>query len=139
MGYFLPAMIVGGLGMGHRYATKELDEIIREGERPTFGFGWGVLIGLFTGWWVGYTFHGFFYRVHHSIVYCLGFANSIANTQGDESSQPEKDDTPYSSSSTSTSTDDHEDPNPKQQSRRRTGGTNEPTSRESRRLLPTQH
>ncbi|KAF8821110.1 hypothetical protein IE077_004381 [Cardiosporidium cionae] len=55
MGFFIPALFFGGLGMSHLYATKELDDIFREGDQPLFGFWWGAAIGLLGGIWIGWN------------------------------------------------------------------------------------
>lgn len=60
MGFWIPALLVGGVGASHHYATRELDYITKEVEQPTFGFWWGVLLGVLSGIWIGVSFHGSF-------------------------------------------------------------------------------
>lgn len=53
MGFFLPALLVGGLGMSQHLANKELDDLMREAEQPIFGFWWGFGLGVVAGLWLG--------------------------------------------------------------------------------------
>ncbi|KEP61397.1 UNVERIFIED_CONTAM: hypothetical protein HHA_320470 [Hammondia hammondi] len=63
MGFFLPALFVGGLGMTQHLASRELDDLIRQAEQPLFGFWWGVGFGVVVGVWVGCNFASFFRRL----------------------------------------------------------------------------
>eukprot|EP00922_Rhytidocystis_sp_ex-Travisia-forbesii_P009631 GHVS01014086.1.p1 GENE.GHVS01014086.1~~GHVS01014086.1.p1 ORF type:complete len:209 (-),score=63.59 GHVS01014086.1:262-888(-) len=59
-GFFLPAALMGGLGLSHHFASRELDDIYKQAETPLFGFWWGVGLGVLAGVWVGANFHRFF-------------------------------------------------------------------------------
>ncbi|CDI80850.1 hypothetical protein, conserved [Eimeria acervulina] len=62
MGFFIPALLLGGFGMSQHLATKELDDLMRESERPLFGFWWGVGLGAVFGFWLGINCSGLFER-----------------------------------------------------------------------------
>ena len=55
MGFFLPALLLGGFGVSQHLASKELDDLIREAEQPLFGFWWGAGLGFVAGIWCGYN------------------------------------------------------------------------------------
>ncbi|PFH36150.1 hypothetical protein BESB_043420 [Besnoitia besnoiti] len=63
MGFFLPALFVGGLGMTQHLASRELDDLLRQAEQPVFGFWSGVGFGVLLGVWIGFNFSSFFLRL----------------------------------------------------------------------------
>ncbi|KFH03858.1 putative transmembrane protein [Toxoplasma gondii VAND] len=80
MGFFLPALFVGGLGMTQHLASRELDDLIRQAEQPLFGFWWGVGFGVVVGVWVGCNFASFFRRLKTlSLALC-----DLASSRGGE-------------------------------------------------------
>ncbi|CBZ50511.1 conserved hypothetical protein [Neospora caninum Liverpool] len=93
MGFFLPALFVGGLGMTQHLASRELDDLLRQAEQPLFGFWWGVGFGVIIGVWVGYNFSSFFFRLKHVSealwdLLALGNAPETEETQTGEEEQP---------------------------------------------------
>lgn len=85
MGFFLPALLVGGLGMSQHLANKELDDLMREAEQPIFGFRWGFGLGMLTGLWLGISLAPF-------IGKCIDFlrAGESVLLPGEGASQPQQ-------------------------------------------------
>lgn len=67
MGFFLPALFVGGLGMTQHLASRELDDIVRQAEQPVFGFWWGFSLGALTGLWIGCNFGPLLVKIKHVV------------------------------------------------------------------------
>lgn len=63
MGFFLPALLLGGFGVSQHLASKELDDLIREADQPVFGFWWGVGLGFLVGAWAGYNLGPFIKKI----------------------------------------------------------------------------
>lgn len=82
-----PAMILGGLGMSHHIATKELDTISRESERPIFGFWSGITVGGLLGLWMGANFSGFFLHVFSLFDWLLGSDNFLEDEKNDKNGE----------------------------------------------------
>ncbi len=70
MGIFLPAMVLGGLGLGHVHASKELEVVVKD--TTLFGFWWGAGIGVFFGVIIGAYWHPFFLKIFRCIDFFLG-------------------------------------------------------------------
>lgn len=87
MGIWIPALLLGGVGASHHYASRELDYITKEVEQPTFGFWWGISLGLFGGLWTGITFRSAFIRAFKWLEWIVTFGEfggNRRNVQNDE-------------------------------------------------------
>lgn len=77
MVFFLPAMVLGGLGTSHHYATKELENISKASNRHRVGFFWGAAFGLTIGVWLGANFSKAFLRLFSMTDWLLGSDSSL--------------------------------------------------------------
>lgn len=85
---FVPALL-GGLGLSHLYASRELDHIAREAEEPFLKFWHGTAIGLVAGVWIGANFHSFFLKVFGLVSYLFDTVDEPRKLEDDEASTSE--------------------------------------------------
>lgn len=81
MGFWIPAILLGSVGASHHYASKELDYITKEADQPTFGFWWGVSLGVLGGVWIGFSYHQGIRRGLKCLEWFAGVDESASNKQ----------------------------------------------------------
>mmetsp|Transcript_28969 Transcript_28969/g.56689 ORF Transcript_28969/g.56689 Transcript_28969/m.56689 type:complete len:94 (-) Transcript_28969:481-762(-) len=92
MGFFIPALLAGGLTMGHYEASKELDTFFRQSSRPLFGFWWGLGIGTCFGIWMGVNFGPVFVKFVGVTDWLTGGFLSLSDKPKSEEDHDDDDD-----------------------------------------------
>lgn len=87
MGFWIPAILLGSVGASHHYASKELDFITKEADQPTFGFWWGVSLGVLGGIWIGFNCHQSIRRSIKCLEWLAGI-DETSSTKRDPVSHP---------------------------------------------------
>lgn len=57
MSWWIPILLLGGVGASHHAATRELEYVSRD-EQPLLNVWWGLGIGFAIGVTVGFRYHG---------------------------------------------------------------------------------
>lgn len=57
MSWWIPLLLLGGVGASHHAATRELEYVSRE-DKPLFNVWWGLGIGFALGLTVGIRYNG---------------------------------------------------------------------------------